>query len=107
MTMTSVLGHLSNLDFEQRYRNWRAVNPRELFEANTVEVIDSVRTLFKHTGRPCTLTSSRTSKVSRKISNAKLNIPRFYSYGQTAIAKGNISGSRSANRRERANQVSK
>lgn len=41
--MTSVLGHLTGLEFEQRYRNWNTVNPSALFEATTVETIDSVR----------------------------------------------------------------
>lgn len=43
--MTSVLGHLVGLDFEQRYKNWKSCNPGELFEASTVEVIDNVQKL--------------------------------------------------------------
>lgn len=31
--MTSVLGHLTNSDFEERYNNWKNVDPRELFAA--------------------------------------------------------------------------
>ncbi|KAL9108741.1 MAG: hypothetical protein Q9227_006537 [Pyrenula ochraceoflavens] len=37
--MTSVLGHLTNLEFEGRYRNWQACNPSALFEAETYEAI--------------------------------------------------------------------
>ena len=32
MTMTSVSGHLLGLDFEERYRKWRTVDPVRLFD---------------------------------------------------------------------------
>lgn len=40
VTMTSVLGHLTGLDFEQRYKNWRSCSPSQLFEAPTIITID-------------------------------------------------------------------
>lgn len=39
VTMTSVLGHLTGLDFEQQYKSWRSCPPSSLFEAPTVETI--------------------------------------------------------------------
>lgn len=37
--MTSVLGHLNSTDFEERYRSWLSVDPRELFTAPTVTTV--------------------------------------------------------------------
>lgn len=41
VTMTSVLGHLTGLDFPQEYRSWRSCNPNLLFDAATIETIDN------------------------------------------------------------------
>lgn len=41
VTMTSVLGHLTGLDFPPEYRSWKSCNPSVLFEAPTIETIDS------------------------------------------------------------------
>ena len=35
MTMTSVVGHLMEIDFEQQYKNWRGCDPGDLFDAPT------------------------------------------------------------------------
>jgi DNA topoisomerase III len=40
VVMTSVLGHLTGLDFEQRYRAWKSCPPSDLFEAPTITTID-------------------------------------------------------------------
>lgn len=40
VVMTSVVGHLTGLDFEQQYRQWRSCPPSDLFEAATVTTID-------------------------------------------------------------------
>ncbi|KAI1630375.1 DNA topoisomerase III [Exophiala viscosa] len=40
VTMTSVLGHLTGLDFDPKYKSWKSCHPRELFDANTVTTID-------------------------------------------------------------------
>jgi len=40
--MTSVLGHLTGLDFEQRYKNWRSCPPGQLFDAPTIITIETV-----------------------------------------------------------------
>lgn len=38
--MTSVLGHLTGLDFDPKYKNWRSCPPSHLFEAETQTTID-------------------------------------------------------------------
>ncbi|KAK5100556.1 DNA topoisomerase [Lithohypha guttulata] len=40
VTMTSVLGHLTGLDFDQRYRKWTSCPPSQLFEAPIQVTID-------------------------------------------------------------------
>lgn len=40
VTMTSVLGHLTGLDFDERYRQWASCQPGQLFDAPTRIVID-------------------------------------------------------------------
>lgn len=41
VVMTSVLGHLTGLEFDPQYRGWRNCHPRELFEAPTQITIDT------------------------------------------------------------------
>lgn len=38
--MTSVLGHLTGLDFDERYRKWASCQPGQLFDAPTQIIID-------------------------------------------------------------------
>ena len=40
--MTSVIGHLNGLDFDQRYKKWHSCRPGELFDAPVVESVDLV-----------------------------------------------------------------
>lgn len=40
--MTSVLGHLTSLDFDQRFKAWKSCPPSQLFEAPTQITIDQV-----------------------------------------------------------------
>lgn len=42
VTMTSVIGHLTAIDFHTNYRKWGSCDPRQLFDAPIVESIDSV-----------------------------------------------------------------
>jgi DNA topoisomerase III len=42
VTMTSVSGHLTSLDFADRYRKWETTPPGQLFEAETIVKIDPV-----------------------------------------------------------------
>lgn len=39
VTMTSVLGHLNELDFTEGYRKWYSCMPVQLFDAPTVESV--------------------------------------------------------------------
>lgn len=41
VVMTSVLGHLTGLDFDARYKPWRACRPSDLFEAPTQVTVDT------------------------------------------------------------------
>ncbi len=43
VTMTSVIGHLNNLDFEHQYRKWTSCPPAQLFDAPLVNNILPVR----------------------------------------------------------------
>lgn len=43
MTMTSVLGHLTGLDFDRQYKGWMSCPPGALFEAPVLEDVDKVR----------------------------------------------------------------
>ncbi|KAI9703604.1 MAG: DNA topoisomerase [Candelina mexicana] len=40
VTMTSVLGHINGLDFEQRYRKWNSCQPGQLFDAPVESFVD-------------------------------------------------------------------
>ncbi|KPI41916.1 DNA topoisomerase 3 [Cyphellophora attinorum] len=41
VVMTSVLGHLTSLEFDEQHRKWNSCQPRDLFEARTQINIDS------------------------------------------------------------------
>ncbi len=38
--MTSVLGHLTGLDFDPEYKGWKSCPPSQLFDARTLTTID-------------------------------------------------------------------
>lgn len=44
--MTSVLGHLTGLDFESAYRGWQSCPPGALFEAPVLDDVDKVLGYF-------------------------------------------------------------
>lgn len=49
MSMTSVLGHVTNMDFPESYGNWYGVEPSELFTADLKkDCVDSVKFDFYH-----------------------------------------------------------
>ena len=48
MIVTSVSGHLLELDFEENARKWYAVPPVELFEAQIITKVPQVKLQFKH-----------------------------------------------------------
>ena len=37
ITITSVAGHVFNRDFPEKYSNWNAVDPIQLFDAETIK----------------------------------------------------------------------
>lgn len=47
VTMTSVIGHLTGLDFERQYRTWLSCPPSALFEAPVHESVADV-CIFAH-----------------------------------------------------------
>lgn len=42
VTMTSVIGHLTGLDFDRQYKGWLSCPPGSLFEAPVKEEVDKV-----------------------------------------------------------------
>jgi len=40
VTMTSVVGHLTGMEFDERYRSWRSCAPSALFDATTHITVD-------------------------------------------------------------------
>ena len=40
--MTSVVGHLTGLDFDRQYKGWQSCPPGSLFEAPVQEAVDKV-----------------------------------------------------------------
>jgi len=42
VTMTSVLGHLTSVDFDPRYKAWNSCPPSQLFEAPTHQTVATV-----------------------------------------------------------------
>lgn len=42
VTMTSVIGHLTGLDFPMQYRKWHSCPPGQLFDVPVVETLDQV-----------------------------------------------------------------
>ena len=85
VVMTSVLGHLTNLDFEGRYKSWQAVNPSALFEAGTIEVIAEVSGSVPLDSERFIV--SRTRKPLPTILRNRPDFREFFSYGPTAIEK--------------------
>lgn len=43
MTMTSVSGHLTDVDFPRQYNSWTACDPIDLFEAPVIKAVKAVR----------------------------------------------------------------
>ncbi|MCJ1359353.1 MAG: DNA topoisomerase [Icmadophila ericetorum] len=41
VTMTSVIGHLNNYEFEQHYRKWHSCRPSQLFDVPVITTVDA------------------------------------------------------------------
>jgi hypothetical protein len=93
--MTSVLGHLTGLDFPPEYKDWRHPPPARLFDAPVHVFIPDVRLSL-----PCficVLTRKfRIRKLLPRTSKHKLGRPKRCLSGQIVIEKANISAARFA-----------
>lgn len=113
--MTSVIGHLTSLDFERRFRGWTSCSPGDLFEA---PVRDSVAEVCWPSTYSCSTSFSqtkvklksdsvgfwkfRTSPVSQKTSRARRGALELYLSGPIVIGKEKISEQKSVIKHERA-----
>lgn len=89
VTMTSVLGHLNELEFTEAHRKWYSCAPAQLFDAPTIEFVkDQVCKLSTPSDR---FSYASRIKLSQPISHNKHVFRRLYSSGLIAIVKGNIS----------------
>lgn len=105
--MTSVLGHLTGLDFERQYRGWLSCPPGSLFEAPVQETVDKVRSKALRRLSDGLLTLDRTNCQLQRISGTKPDTARPCSSGPTVIVKGSISALRSGTRPSLATRASK
>lgn len=90
VTMTSVIGHLTSLDFDQQYRQWKSCRPAQLFDAPVVEEVASVR-ISSRSVSFILLTDFRIKKLLPTTSQNKLVTQERFLYGPTVIAKESIS----------------
>jgi hypothetical protein len=98
--MTSVSGHLTSLDFADRYRKWETTPPSQLFEAETIIKIDPVSSNKRTLTKLCA-DESRSANQSLITFRNKRATPRCYLFGLIVTEKGSISALKYANRRER------
>ena len=56
VTMTSVIGHLNDLEFPQQYRKWHSCPPAHLFDAPVETIaypVSKISSHFMHSSRDC------------------------------------------------------
>lgn len=99
VTVTSVIGHLTGLDFDRQYKGWQSCPPGSLFEAPVQETVDKVRI---HHKRSCfnAHVFTRTSWRLRRIFGNKPSMPKHCSSGPIVIAKVSILVLRSVTKRK-------
>ena len=85
--MTSVIGHLNGLDFDQQYRKWQSCHPRQLFDAPVYETVDRVCVDKQSIMRCQTLQIYRIRSLLQRISRNKPDMQRLSSSGLTAIER--------------------
>jgi hypothetical protein len=92
--MTSVVGHLTGLDFDRQYKGWMSCPPGALFEAPVQETVDKVS---NYPAAVLTLADifTRTSYQLRITSGTKPSTPKPYLFGLIVIVKVSISALRS------------
>ena len=93
VVMTSVIGHLTGLEFDIRFKNWQSCRPIELFDGRITEEVASVCSSFILSQY---LTESRINKRLLRISPNKLDTAKHCLYGLIAIGKASTSGPRFA-----------
>jgi hypothetical protein len=101
VTMTSVLGHLTGLDFDRQYKGWLSCPPGSLFEAPVQEAVDKVGDLWLSQLSSANV-FSRISYQSQKTFATKPGTPRHCSSGLIVIVKANTSVLKSVTRRRQA-----
>ena len=87
--MTSVIGHLNGLDFDQQYRKWQSCRPGQLFDAPVVETVDPVCS-HRDTAEVCSSQTIRTRGLSQRTSRNKHDMQGLYLSGPIVIGRGNI-----------------
>lgn len=89
--MTSVIGHLTGLDFEPEFRNWHSCQPARLFDAPVIDSVANVSFLLHLIICPVgSLICFRINEALPIISKPKQDILRPYLYGPIVIEKENI-----------------
>lgn len=95
--MTSVLGHLTNLDFERQYNSWQSCAPEVLFEVPALSGVYPVcrcrgaADLLRLESRSyMTDMGNRTRYQLPRISRQNPEVPGFCIYGLTAIERESI-----------------
>ena len=86
MSMTSVLGHLTNMDFPESYGNWYAVDPSELFTAEIKkDCVDSVIIFIIFIFKLILFT--RPTNPFLRILKRKPEVHSYWLYGQIVTEK--------------------
>lgn len=86
VTMTSVIGHLNELRFPARYKQWHSPPPSSLFDAPVEDVVNKVS--FLRVCRSHNLKKKvRTRKLSPITSHNKPNTLGLFSSGLIAIER--------------------
>jgi len=106
VTMTSVIGHLTNVEFPQQYRVWQSCSPGQLFDCPINVEVDKV---CVHQGDSTIGVSriSRTRKLLQPILPIRPNMPELYLSGLIVIERGSTLAPKSGRQLLRATESSK
>lgn len=99
--MTSVSGHLTSLDFADRYKKWQTTPPGQLFEAETVIKIDPVSHTTVTTILWIWADENRSGNQLPTTFNSKHVMLRCFLFGLIATEKGSTLAPKFENRQER------
>lgn len=101
MTMTSVIGHLTGLDFDRQYKGWMSCPPGALFEAPVQEDVDKVW-IYSDEFVVDILNQNRTKNPLRITFEIRLGTVKHCSSGPIVIEKASISAPKFAIRQRLA-----